>query len=58
LTESVDPDGPQLITDVQTDVAPATDREALPKIQACLAEKELLPQQHLVDAGYVMAGID
>jgi transposase len=56
LTESVDPDGPQLITDVQTDLAPATDREALPKVQACLAEKELLPQQHLVDAGYVTAG--
>jgi hypothetical protein len=43
LTESVDPDGPQLITDVQTDMASATDREALPKAQACLAQRELLP---------------
>jgi len=56
LTETVDPEGPQLITDVQTDLAPATDREALPKVQACLAERELLPDQHLVDAGYVTAG--
>jgi transposase len=55
LTESVVPDGPQLITDVQTDVAPATDKEALPKVQACLAQRELLPEQHLVDAGYVTA---
>jgi transposase len=55
LTESVLPDGPQLITDVQTDVAPATDSEALPKVQACLAQRELLPDQHLVDAGYVTA---
>jgi transposase len=56
LTETVDPEGPQLITDVQTDLAPATYREALSKIQASLAEKELLPEQHLVDAGYVTAG--
>lgn len=26
LTETVDPEGPQLITDAQTDFAPATDR--------------------------------
>jgi transposase len=56
LTETIDPEGPQLITDVQTDLAPATDKEALPKIEESLAEKELLPEQHLVDAGYVTAG--
>jgi hypothetical protein len=50
LTVSVLPDGPQLITDAQTDVAPATDSEALPKAQACLAQREILPDQHLVDA--------
>jgi len=56
LTETIDPDGPQLITDVQTDVAPATDREALPEVQACLEQRDLLPDQHLVDGGYVTAG--
>jgi transposase len=56
LTESVVPDGPQLITDVQTDVAPATDKESLPEIQERLATHELSPEQHLVDAGYVTAG--
>jgi transposase len=55
LTETVTPDGPHLITDVQTDSAPATDREALPEIQARLAERALLPTQQLVDAGYVTA---
>ena len=56
LTETVDPDGPQLITDVLTDVGPATDKEALPEVQDRLAKRELLPEQHLVDAGYVTAG--
>jgi len=27
------PDGPQLITGAQTDVAPSTDKDALPKVQ-------------------------
>jgi len=56
LTETVDPDGPQLITDVETDVAPATDREVLTDIQERLQERELLPDQHIVDGGYVTAG--
>ena len=53
LTETVDPDGPHLITDVQTSPAPVTDKEALPGIQDSLAGSELLPDEHLVDAGYV-----
>jgi transposase len=55
LTETVDPDAPQLITDVLTDLAPATDKEVLPEIQERLATRELSPGQHLVDAGYVTA---
>jgi transposase len=55
LTETVEEDGPQLITDVQTAPAPETDKEALPEVQARLAVRELLPEQHLVDAGYVTA---
>lgn len=55
LTETVTLDGPHLITDIQTEPAPATDREALPKIQSHLAAREILPAQQLVDAGYVTA---
>ena len=55
LTETSDPDAPRLITDVLTDPAPATDKEALPEIEKRLEMRELLPEQHLVDAGYVTA---
>jgi len=56
LTETVSPDGPQLITDVQSDVAPATDREVLTEIQERLQKRQLPPDQHLVDSGYMTAG--
>jgi transposase len=55
LTESCDPDGPHLITDVQTAVATTPDHRATAPIQAALAERDLLPREHLVDAGYVDA---
>src|SRR2546427_1785898 len=44
---------PQLITHVETTPAPLSDEGALSTIHADLAEKDLLPDQHLVDAGYV-----
>src|SRR5213080_7000 len=46
---------PQLITHVETTPAPLSDEGALSAIHTGLAEKELLPDQHLVDAGYVTA---
>ncbi len=55
LTESCDDDLPHLVTEVETTVAPETDVEQLAAIQAGLARIELLPAQHLVDAGYVRA---
>jgi transposase len=55
LTETIEADAPQLITDVQTAPAPETDKEALSGIQQRLAERDLLPTEHLVDAGYVTA---
>lgn len=55
LTETITTEGPHLITDVQTDPAPVTDKEALSTIQAQLAQQSLLPQQQLVDGGYVTA---
>ena len=44
---------PQLITHVETTAAPISDEGVLSTIHTDLAEKELLPEQHLVDAGYV-----
>jgi transposase len=52
FTQTCDDDAPQLITHVQTTPAPSSDEGALSAIHANLAEKELLPGQHLVDSGY------
>jgi transposase len=53
FTQTCDEDAPQLITHVQTTPAPHSDEGVLSAIHADLTEKELLPGQHLVDAGYV-----
>jgi transposase len=55
LTETCDANYPHLITDVQTTPAPVSDFDMLPTIQAALATREVLPSEHLVDAGYVTA---
>ena len=53
VTQTCDEDAPQLITAVQTTAAPLSDEGSISAIHADLAEKELLPDQHLVDSGYV-----
>ncbi len=53
FTQTCDEDAPQLITHVETTQAPISDEGAISTIHADLAEKDLLPDQHLVDAGYV-----
>src|SRR6266567_2739281 len=53
FTQTCDEDAPQLITHVETTQAPLPDEGALSAIHTDLAEKELLPEHHLVDAGYV-----
>jgi transposase len=55
LTECCEDDLPHLITQVETVPATQQDHHALKAIQAELAHKDLLPQQHLVDAGYISA---
>ncbi len=55
FTETCDEDRPHLITHVVTAIGPIPDREELPEIHAALQHQALLPQQHLVDAGYVDA---
>lgn len=55
LTEACDQDGPNLITHVETTPATTGDVEMTNVIQRALAEKDLLPSEHFVDAGYVDA---
>jgi transposase len=55
LTEACEPDAPLLITQVQTTAATAADSDALAPIHRSLAEAQLLPGEHLVDAGYLDA---
>lgn len=57
LTETCDADYPHLITCVQTTDATASDMNQTPLVHEELAQRNLLPQTHLVDAGYVDAGL-
>lgn len=53
VSESCDDDRPHLLTHVETTAAPATDVEQLTAVHQGLAERDLRPREHLVDAGYV-----
>jgi transposase len=55
LSETCDEELPHLVTQVTTTIAPATDVAQVLPIQDALAERDLLPAEHLVDAGYVRA---
>jgi len=55
LTETCEAETVHLITDVQTTSATVADVTMTEPIQAALAEKELLPEQHLLDAGFIDA---
>jgi transposase len=57
LTETCDPDSPRLITHVETTLAPVIDGNVTDTIHQALQTKHLLPQDHLVDCGYVEAGL-
>lgn len=53
LTETCDPDRIHLITHVDTTLAAVSDVDRTGAIHDALAEKQLRPREHLVDAGYV-----
>jgi transposase len=55
LTETCDDDQPHLITHVETTIAPQSDADMTAPFHNALAEKDCLPETHLVDAGYVDA---
>jgi transposase len=55
VTETCDDDTPHLITDVQTTPATTADSAMTTVIQQQLAERGLLPREHVLDSGYVSA---
>lgn len=55
LSETCEDDQPHLITQVATTVSTEGDSDTLPQIHQGLADKSLLPSQHLVDTGYMSA---
>jgi transposase len=57
LTETCDAGQPRLITHVETTVATVPDDQVVPAIHQALKRKALLPQIHLVDAGYTDADL-
>ena len=57
LSETCENDQPHLITGVVTTSSTEADSDALPGIHQCLANKSLLPSQHLVDTGYMSADL-
>ncbi|MGW0673590.1 IS1182 family transposase [Streptomyces sp. NPDC002746] len=55
LSETCEPDAPHLITHIRTTPAPVNDVLVLEDIHTSLADRGLLPDEHLVDAGYIDA---
>lgn len=53
LTETCDEDRPHLITHVETTPATTQDEQVLDTIHQALQTKNLLPEEHLLDRGYV-----
>jgi len=53
FTEACEPDRPHLVVHVATTVATANDVDTVAARHADLASGDLLPDEHLVDAGYV-----
>jgi len=55
LTEICDDDQPHVITNVETTLSVEQDVSVTEHIHADLQEKQLLPKEHLIDAGYIDA---
>jgi transposase len=56
LSETCDEGLPRIITEVQTTAGPVADGDAMNPIHTALADKGLLPAQHIADTGYLSAG--
>jgi transposase len=55
LTETCDEDSPHLITNVETSPGPTSDGAMTPEIHEALKDRDLLPERHIVDTGYLDA---
>jgi transposase len=55
LTETCDPEEPHIITQVTTTAATESDMQVLKTVYDQLEKKDLLPDEHLLDSGYVNA---
>ena len=55
LTEICDPDSPRIITHVHTTQATVPDDQVVESIHQALDQKQLLPQEHFLDGGYLSA---
>ena len=56
VTEICDEDTPHFITHVETTLSTVTDEAVVEPIHHALLEKSLLPEEHLMDLGYITAG--
>lgn len=57
VTEICDEGSPHFITHVHTTLSTITDEAVVEPIHQALSEKSLLPEEHLMDLGYVTAGL-
>ncbi len=57
FTETCEPDEPHFIVEVTTTSSTMPDGEIMGELHEQLAEREMLPEQHLVDMGYVDADV-
>jgi transposase len=55
ITETCNDDLPHLITNVETTAATTADGEVTPKVHQALQQRDLLPDVHLVDTGFLDA---
>jgi transposase len=57
VSETCEPTAPHLLTHVHTTTAAVHEAQCTTPIQQALAEKDLLPSEHLVDAAYISAAL-
>ena len=57
VTETCDDDRPHLITHIATTPGPIADGDVTPTIHAALQRRQILPQTHIVDTGFLDAAL-
>ena len=57
VSETCEPDSLHLITNVETTAGPIADGDVTEAIHMSLAQKNLLPNKHILDTGYLDAGL-